>query len=549
MKRFAYFIGLLVLVISVVMPSVALADATHARIVRLSLIQGDARYARSFHGDPLAEGNATWEQAALNLPLREGYVVATGSGRAEVEFENGAMAFLSGNTVLEFYDLSLHDGGRITRLVLRQGSASFYVNHASGDYFSVTGGDFTVEATGRTTFRVDNFDDGSTVKVERGSVAVLRNDHPTPLEKGQSLSVHAGSAGDTVIGRAADRDDFDHWVSGRIENEIAAMNSSSQYVNSPYYTAGFADLYTFGSWFSMGGYGNCWRPFGVGLGWSPFSFGDWYLDPFFGWTFIGSAPWGWLPYHYGGWIYSPVYGWVWNPAGFGTGRPVNWHPVTAVWVRSGATMGIVPLHPLDKSGKTPVNLGQGLYPVQGREIGPATASAGTAKWTVVKRAPREILTGGLVASAAPPRVSRTIYAGNTAGRAARPVAGSSISYNPQEHRFVNSDNPPRNANGARVANEIKTPTGTMGKDLPAAARVIQPAGTPSTPAMPRASLPPRPTMTPAPAHTSGGGSSRPSSGSSGGGTWGGSRGSGGSSGSSAPSSSHPSGGSGGAHPR
>ncbi len=551
MKRFVCVIGLLVMAFSVVMPSVILADASHARIVRLSLIQGDVRYARSFHDDPLAEGNATWEQAALNLPLREGYVLATGSGRAEVEFENGAMAFLSGNTVLEFYDLSLHDGGRITRLVLRQGSASFYANPASGDYFSVTGGDFTVEANGRTTFRMDNFDDGSTVKVVRGQAAVLRNDQSTPLEKGQSLSVRAGNAGDMVIGRAADNDDFDHWVSGRIESELAATNSSSLYVNSPNYTAGFADLYTFGSWFSMGGYGNCWRPFGAGLAWSPFSFGDWYLDPVSGWTFIGSAPWGWLPYHYGGWISSPMYGWCWNPVGFGFARPVKWHPVTAVWVHAGLKTGIVPLHPLDKSGKTPLNLGKGVYPVQGREIGQPLALASTEKWTVMKQAPKEILTRSVVASAAPPRVSRTMYAANTTGRAATPVFGSSITYDPQEHRFVNANNPPNNANGAIASNEGKTPTATMGKDLPPTARVIQPSNTPSTPAVPRASLPPRPAMTPPPAHSSGGGSSRSTSGSSGMGASGGSRSSGGSSGSSSSSPSHASGGggSGGGHPR
>lgn len=549
MKRFICSIGLLLLAVCVVMPSVTFADASHARIVRLSLIQGDVRYARSFHDDPLAEGNATWEQAALNLPLREGYVLATGSGRAAVEFESGAMAFLSGNTVLEFYDLSLHDGGRITRLVLRQGNASFYVNPTSGDYFSVTGGDFTVEASGRTTFRVDNFDDGSTVKVERGSAAVLRNDHSTPLEKGQSLSVPAGNASDLVIGRAAENDDFDRWVSGRIESEVAALNSSTQFVNSPYYTAGFADLYTYGSWFSMGGFGNCWRPFGAGLGWSPFAFGDWYTDPVFGPTFVGSAQWGWLPYHYGGWISSPMYGWCWNPVGFGFGRPVKWHPVTAVWVHAGTKVGIVPLHPLDKNGKTPVNIGKGVFPVQGREIGQPLAIASTEKWTVAKQPPKGTLAGGLVTSAAPPRVSRTIYAGNTAGRAATPVVGSSITYNPQEHRFVNTDNPPRTANGAKASDEIKTPTGKMGRDLPPAAGVNQPARTPSTPAMPRSSLPARPAMTPAPAHTSGGGSSRPSSGSSGGGAWGGSRSSGGSPGSSTPSSSHPSGGGGSAHPR
>lgn len=549
MKRFICSIGLLFLAVCVVLPSVTFADASHARIVRLSLIQGDVRYARSFHDDPLAEGNATWEQAALNLPLRAGYVLATGSGRAAVEFESGGMAFLSGNTVVEFYDLSMHDGGRITRLVLRQGSASFYVNPTSGDYFSVTGGDFTVEASGRTTFRVDNFDDGSTVKVERGSAAVLRNDHSTPLEKGQSLSVPAGNASDLVIGRAAENDDFDRWVSGRIESEVAALNSSTQFVNSPYYTAGFADLYTYGSWFSMGGFGNCWRPFGAGLGWSPFAFGDWYTDPVFGPTFVGSAQWGWLPYHYGGWISSPMYGWCWNPVGFGFGRPVKWHPVTAVWVHAGTKVGIVPLHPLDKNGKTPVNIGKGVFPVQGREIGQPLAIASTEKWTVAKQPPKGTLAGGLVTSAAPPRVSRTIYAGNTAGRAATPVVGSSITYNPQEHRFVNTDNPPRTANGAKASDEIKTPTGKMGRDLPPAARVNQPARTPSTPAMPRTSLPARPAMTPAPAHTSGGGSSRPSSGTSGGGAWGGSRSSGGSPGSSTPSSSHPSGGGGSAHPR
>src|SRR5437899_8615393 len=125
----------------------AKADSSHARIIRLSLVQGDVRFARGTHGDPLADSKAAWETAGLNLPIRQGYVLATDKGRAEVEFENGAMAFLKENTVLEFYDLSLNDSARTTRLVLRQGSASFYVNPASVAYFSVTGGDFNVQAS------------------------------------------------------------------------------------------------------------------------------------------------------------------------------------------------------------------------------------------------------------------------------------------------------------------------------------------------------------------------------------------------------------------
>jgi len=70
-----------------------------------------------------------------------------------VEFENGALVFLAENTVLQFYDLSSEDGGLTTRLILRQGSAEFYVSPARGDYFSVTGGDFSVEAESKATFR------------------------------------------------------------------------------------------------------------------------------------------------------------------------------------------------------------------------------------------------------------------------------------------------------------------------------------------------------------------------------------------------------------
>src|SRR5579862_5306606 len=280
----------------------ASADSSHARIIRLSLVQGDVRFARATHGDPLADSKADWEAAQANLPIAQGYVLATDNGRAAVEFENGATAFLNENTVLEFYDLSLEDGAHTTRLILRQGSASFYGNPAGGDYFSVTGGDFTVEATTRTTFRVNNFDDGSNVDVQTGRVAVLHKKDSTPLGKGQSLTMKAGDETSVDIGGLPINDDFDKWVSGRIDQLVSATNASLQYTNSSTYVPGFADLYMYGSWSSCGfGYG--WRPFGVASSWTPFAGGSWIMDPTFGWTYISSAAWGWAPYHYGGWAF------------------------------------------------------------------------------------------------------------------------------------------------------------------------------------------------------------------------------------------------------
>src|SRR5215467_2549474 len=357
-------IAALALVCSLSAPP-TMADSGHARIVRLSLVQGDVRFARDVKGDSLSDTHTNWEQAVLNLPIRQGYALATDAGRAEVEFENGAMAFLAENTVLEFYDLSSEDGGITTRLVLRQGTATFYVNPARGDYFSVTGGDFSVQAETKTTFRMNNFDDGSNVDVLRGRLTALVNGKEKLLDKNQSLSVRAGDSDTMEVGRIPASDDFDQWVSGRIDSVSTATTAALQYSNSYNYASGFGDLYTYGAWFPIAGYGYCWRPYGVGFGWAPFDYGSWYYDPFFGWTFIGLQQWGWLPYHYGGWLFQPGVGWVWSPSGGGGGRGGvgRYRPVTGVWLHSGGSVGIVPSHPLDVKGKTPLNLSQGIFNV------------------------------------------------------------------------------------------------------------------------------------------------------------------------------------------
>jgi len=555
MKRHLFLMLSGLLLVASVSP-LAFADNSHARIVRLSLVQGDVRFATTFHDDPLSDAKADWQAAPLNLPIRQGFVLATDNGRAEVEFESGAMLFLASNTVIEFYDLSLRDGARITRLVLRQGAATSYVNPANGDYFSLTGGDFTVEATTRARFRLDNFDDGSTVNVEQGRVNVLRDKQSTPLSKDQSLSVHTNDPDNQVMGRASDLDDFDHWVSGRIDSVSTATNYSNKYVSSPGYTAGFGDLYTYGSWFPMAGYGYCWRPFGVGLGWSPFDYGYWYNDASIGYSFIGYAPWGWLPYHYGGWLFSPVYGWVWAPVGFGGYYgPGHYHPVTAVWVHNGGTLGIVPLHPGDKPGKTAQNLSQGIYSVQNLQVAHNTIAADPKSWSVMSHAPTAVLSSSLTSSSAPTRVSRTVLSGPTGGnRVVNFGRESSILYDPVEHRYVNSGNLSAEQQKEIHEASLQQASGTHpvvnGGVVHGPTAVHTPAkpGVPAVPSSARIGAPPAPPRAPAvPAPARSGGS--PGTASWGGGSSSGSHPSFG--GSSSGSGSHPSGGGsggGGAHP-
>ena len=542
----------------------AAADTSHARIIRLSLVQGDVRFARGTHGDPTADSKATWETAGLNLPIRQGYVLATDKGRAEVEFENGAMAFLKENTILEFYDLSLNDSARTTRLVLRQGSASFYVNPAGGDYFSVTGGDFTVEAESRSTFRLDNYDDGSTVETYKGRVSVLHNKNTTRLEKGQSLSVKAGNDSSVNVARLPDEDDFDRWVSGRIDSVSTATTAALRYTGSPSYVPGFADLYTYGAFSSCGASGYGWRPFGVGLGWSPFTNGQWISDPSFGWTWVSYQPWGWAPYHYGGWLFdTSCGGWFYSPPVFYgyPGYPVRprgrsprgvhppqpiYRPVTAVFVRQGGKTGIVPMHPLDQKGKTPLNLERGVFSNVGmkglsEQVTPVERGQ---KWQALNSAPRDGLSGSLAAAGPPSRVSRTVVESNSGIRGVSPGKDSSIAYDPSERRFVNTNSSASSPGGKN--SEIRVENGRTAAAT-STATAVTPPRTPAAPPATRSatSSPPARNSVPPPAPRSSGGERGSSSGR-GGSTWSGSAPSSGSgagrssSSSSSASSSHPS---------
>ena len=538
----------------------AAADTSHARIIRLSLVQGDVRFARETHGDALADSNATWETAALNLPIRQGYVLSTDNGRAEVEFENGTLAFLKENSVLEFYDLSVKDESRTTRLVLRQGSASFYVNPAGGEYFSVTGGDFTVEADSRCSFRLDNFDDGSTVENFKGHLSVLHNKNSKRLDKGQSLSMKAGDDSSLGVGQVAPEDGFDHWVSGRIESNSTATSAAMQYTGSSYYVPGFADLYSYGAFSNCGGYGYGWRPFGVGLGWSPFTNGQWFMDASFGPTWISFQPWGWAPFHYGGWLfdascggwfYSPPYGYGYGygyPGGVSGRRPPRgvhpphpiYHPVTAVFVRQAGKIGIVPMHPLDAKGKTPLNLEHGVFSGVGTKGAQLNAFEHGQKWETLKSAPRESFNANLAATTPPTRVSKTLLESKSGFRVASLGKDSSIAFDPGEHRFVNVNSP---AVSSAINKDVHVANGRTASATSSAAGVTPPR-TPSAPAATRsanATPPSRNSAPPPPARYSGGERGSSSGGSRGGSTWSGSSSSSsGASGRSSGSSSAPS---------
>lgn len=476
------------------LPLTAVAyDYSYARVVRLSLVEGDVQVAR-----PDQEG---WEQAVVNLPIQQGFTVATGGGRAEIEFESGATARLADNSVLQFTELALSDGGRITKLTLTQGTATFYANLSRQDSFVVVTPQLQVVIPENARFRVNVHDNATSVGVFKGEVEVDSGAGTNHVGKGHTLTYRSSEPDRVALERNPKSDEWDRWVADRDEVVHTGSTAELRYVNSPY-SYGLSDLYSYGSWYNLSGYGQCWRPYGLGSGWSPYWNGQWAFYPGFGWTWVSFEPWGWLPYHFGRWVFSPALGWLWVPGGFN-----RWQPALVSWVQVGNRVGWVPLAPQDQPGQTPANLQHGLVAVVPNRV------IGT---RLMLRVPADAKEQPQVLSAPPANFAASVP--TTTVRTGPPpsaVPGANqnphrIVFDPRTRTFVNGPARPVHADGksgdARMEREpapapTAAPTATpRGSSVPAPAAqpsAPRPTPPPSAPHVvtPRSSPPPPPPST------------------------------------------------------
>jgi hypothetical protein len=306
-------------------------DYGYARVVRLSLVQGDVQMARS--------GDSAWEKAVINMPIEQGFTVGTNDGRAEIEFESGATARLAEKSVLRFDELALSNGGRITRLTLTQGTATFYANLKSDDTFVVAAPEFQVTVPKRSEFRIDVMDGGASVSVLQGSASVNSPAGTREIAKGQTLAFSASQPDQARVERNPATDDWDRWVNHRESTIDTQTANTLRYTSAPF-SYGLSDLAAYGGWNYVPGYGYAWQPWGISPGWAPFWDGYWGFSPALGWTWISYEPWGWVPYHFGSWEYSPAFGWFWVPGYYN-----YWCPAPVQWVAVGKQVGWRPVSP------------------------------------------------------------------------------------------------------------------------------------------------------------------------------------------------------------
>ena len=311
-------------------------EYSHARIVRLSFIEGTAAVQRPDVDE--------WAAALVNTPIQEGFKVSTAEdGFAEVEFENASTARLGQLSLLEFTQLVLAPSGdKVNRLKLHQGYATFNFIPEGGDYYEVAAGDATLMPRGKSRFRLDMEDKLLLVKVFKGSVEISSPQGSGTVGEDAMLELRPGADPVFQITQGVTKDEWDKWVENR-ERHVEQVRNRGRAPGTGVYSNdatsllyGFVDLASYGGWIVLPGYGSAWVP-NVGGGWAPYTYGRWCWYPGYGYTWISSEPWGWMPYHFGQWMYQPGYGWCWLPTNLN-----SWSPALVNWYRGPGWVGWAP---------------------------------------------------------------------------------------------------------------------------------------------------------------------------------------------------------------
>ena len=347
-RRFGFFLASFSLALglfSAMMTLSASAGETglsYARIVRLSVVKGDVQIARG--------GTDKWEPAALNMPLQQGFAVGTNDGLAEIELEHGSVIWLAPNSVLQFTELALSNGGQITKVAMTAGTATFDASTGSQDVFSVSDQDFQVAPDGKSEFRVDLTKEGVAVSVLKGRITFQSQQGAQNLSKGDTYFLGVRKPQQTGLKTTPKADDWDKFVSMRASYLSASAATNGQYANAPF-RYGMADMSAYGGWMYVPGLGFAWQPNGISSDWMPFADGSMMYYDGMGWTWVGAEPWGWVPYHFGQWSYTSPYGWMWTPGSYN-----QWAPAPVHWVALGNKVGWTPLAEVKNSAvpaKTP----------------------------------------------------------------------------------------------------------------------------------------------------------------------------------------------------
>jgi len=202
-----------------------------------------------------------WMKAEAGQTIEKGYTLATENGWAVIEFENGSVAYLAENSVLQFNKLDIKGGVTVTRLHLLTGTATIAHVSQHADEMSIDTPSVTKTYTHSVTVRLDSWLDGTLVR--ELDTRIPSGDSTQPAKPQPSaatvymygLEFHLSGPLSDPVG-----DPWDHWVNAQILQRQAEISAGLQESGLSAPIPGLADLARTGHFFDCPPYGKCWEP-------------------------------------------------------------------------------------------------------------------------------------------------------------------------------------------------------------------------------------------------------------------------------------------------
>jgi hypothetical protein len=298
------------------------------RIVRLSQVNGDVQLDR--------QTGRGFEVAFANLPIIQGGRLRTGTGVAEVEFEDNSSLRLTPNSLVEFPVLSLgHDGIRASTIHVVQGTVYVSLTKSKESNVSVTFGKETLALS--PSAHIELAVDGKQPRLDvlDGTVQAANGASTTTVGRKKELLFDAANSNAPTLLSKNEKGAYDAWDKQAVDYHQRLAPTNGQYASTPY-AYGLNDMNYYGNFASMGGCGMMWRPYLASANWSPYANGTWAWYPGAGYSWVSPYPWGWTAFHSGSWnLCDGSWGWQpgnqWNglrntPAVSRPGSPIHLKP-------------------------------------------------------------------------------------------------------------------------------------------------------------------------------------------------------------------------------
>jgi FecR protein len=276
------------------------------RIVRLSEVKGAVQMDRNT--------GRGFETATANLPIVEGTRLQTGTGVAEVEFEDNSSLRVTPDSLVEFPQLELlPTGAKASTVNVLKGMAYVSLADTKGNEFTLIFGQQKVHLQPSSHIRLQLEPTSAKLAVLDGTAQVEGPSGTTEVGKKKTLTFDLANQSQPEVAKNVAPDQFDSWDHNAADYH-KRYASLSAFGNSPY-SYGASDMLYYGSFTNVAGCGSMWRPYFVSAAWDPFANGSWAWYPNAGYSWVSPYPWGWMPYHYGSWVSCGGAGWGWQPGG------------------------------------------------------------------------------------------------------------------------------------------------------------------------------------------------------------------------------------------